>query len=807
MKRRPEITFLAGLCFLFLGLELNVLLRNNEVPELLRYLPSDASAFVITSPINELWRNAEFHLKSFVEWSDCKNKKQAAHEAPLHNLLGQIKCKLEKNKFPIRHFENIEENGIDATRSMLLALRGPLRISSDSSVLHTPFVLTIPVSDKKKFTKFIDDLHDTPVVSKVQFAANIADNSTQNRIIKKVFSKGRIYKKQELCGHDVSPNKAFQHSSAPDPTLFMVTSTEDIKLLQDIENYDKKDENISENIDLMPSEESVSHVKAFFIGSTVSANEYKDTILHAEKYLQIFPVDSYLCIAYPEPNIAILFNDRDLFIDAIRDTDANLSEARKSDFLNTRYNWARDGAKKTNLDIFAHANQLGVPLLDATTLGFRFLPNSINLRVSTELETFGSTFLKRLFHPGGSSIKNIDKVPISSGVTGRLSNQDLGYFVRYLNKINPEVINDTRQDMGRYGVLLDILQENVTIDQLEVFLTGIREGIPEFAFAIKIDATEAYQSIKRIQSSLRMERDAYILMSAQEEYQESERLSLILNHLRQNSKSFIVFEDQFGPFRSVEQLGKLLIDNKLGSKDDQKNLLNTVNEVIKVVESAEISTPTINTLISQGQIEIEPYALWTIIIPEEDGWYYSAPQFDNTLYHESDFENSQYSGCLTLVQDVTEKGSLTQCEDDLVYRYIMPPFTTNDFHYRANPDKKINKEALFNDRYRLVSVYEQPNHRLWLALDLPALKKVFVEQEMQTSEQFLAAHPDDMQLLGLSVDPSWTLEHVQLAYPDKSQENISGLLQDFKGYKSLNISVVGLDNAPGMGVIFKVIRE
>jgi hypothetical protein len=68
--------------------------------------------------------------------------------------------------------------------------------------------------------------------------------------------------------------------------------------------------------------------------------------------------------------------------------------------------------------------------------------------------------------------------------------------------------------------------------------------------------------------------------------------------------------------------------------------------------------------------------------------------------------------------------AVAPCAVPYTGNYVMPPLDDNDFRWVLPNVTADQRNSLLNDEYRLIAYYDRTSGRLWIALDLTALRHV-----------------------------------------------------------------------------------
>jgi hypothetical protein len=147
----------------------------------------------------------------------------------------------------------------------------------------------------------------------------------------------------------------------------------------------------------------------------------------------------------------------------------------------------------------------------------------------------------------------------------------------------------------------------------------------------------------------------------------------------------------------------------------------------------------------------------------------------------STFATAAYWGCLQAA-----------CRDEQKYRFIGVPLTSNDFRWLLPDISPEDRKALEGNRFRLVSYYDVDKQRLWLSLDLEALRKALAQ----------AAAPQPVNgsdaKVFLQFDPAWLWLHGRVSAGDDAKSFIKKYGRNLRNYR--NGEVVATPLGPSRGV-------
>lgn len=117
------------------------------VPVVLRYVPLESNAFVVTAPLNDLWRGLAPHLERYFIDADG----DAGEEQTMARRTGlEIRQTLDSKKIVLHRAEDMAAIGVDGSRQAAFAM---MELSGTTHVLAV-----MPVLDHERFIKTVEDL-------------------------------------------------------------------------------------------------------------------------------------------------------------------------------------------------------------------------------------------------------------------------------------------------------------------------------------------------------------------------------------------------------------------------------------------------------------------------------------------------------------------------------------------------------------------------------------------------------------------------------------------------------------------------
>ena len=145
--RRPERVLISVAAAIVLALLGGYLTSIFAVPAVLRYVPLESSAFVVTAPLNELWRGLAPHLERYFKGPDD----DVAKEQTMARRMGrEIREKLDSKKIVLHRAEDMAAIGVDGSRQAAFA------IMERAGTTH--MLAVMPVLDRERFIKALEDL-------------------------------------------------------------------------------------------------------------------------------------------------------------------------------------------------------------------------------------------------------------------------------------------------------------------------------------------------------------------------------------------------------------------------------------------------------------------------------------------------------------------------------------------------------------------------------------------------------------------------------------------------------------------------
>jgi hypothetical protein len=510
-----------------------------------------------------------------------------------------------------------------------------------------------------------------------------------------------------------------------------------------------------------------------------------------------------LCISFPSPDLALVYNDRALAAAALADPAANLAALRAYDGLAEGRRTVDASAGADTPWMWAHIRQVGLPLTGPATFMLKADQDRIGLAVQFEFDTLGSSLLHRLAEPAAALRGGADGSWIATALTLRLQDDDLAGYLAFLYDMAPETAQQIDEDLKPYDMVPKILRSSGVVPRVEAHITRLRNGIPEASNGAAMSRDHADAAVLRFQNQRRSNHDRALLDAAAQ------------------CRTGVIP----APASTEPPPNPCPASDRNAADQCREGVPSAATPTDAAPPPAPDCPPSDRDAAGQCREGVPPAATSTGPPPARDC---PTPDVDaarlqaagnEPAYGAADFVTSDYCGCVGWESDqhphVLHKGCGSEhgaiCPAGATrYSYLLPPVIDDDFRYDLIPDNQdIDRQALKADQYRPVTAFGDAAGVLWIALDLDTLMPT-----LDAARSHQSAEPDPVlgrwpsrAKLRLTLDPGWVLAQALLSPTQKHRDFGTEWRDDLRRYRSAAVTFGPSGRPNGLLVTVHLGRE
>lgn len=341
----------------------------------------------------------------------------------------------------------------------------------------------------------------------------------------------------------------------------------------------------------------------------------------------------------------------------------------------------------------------------------------------------------------------------------------------------PEVLFDPNDGilsgLSRFKLVFDALMQKQSLDAFDVQIAGFRDRVPEIVLQLSLDPKEAAELVRKVQFNEQRARNLRIVEAAWKAEREAVNKKLRESGLPPLSETPSDFAELWGDDIS-DTLNGPSYTGCLGGVDDCSIEAAALSEIYSK-RAAVIKNLGENDSLSVSQTPGGFAELWGDDISEA-------------------FNGSSYTGCL---------GGADVCSSRDRFMFLQPPFTEDDFRYL---DKEVREkleqsraDLIENDRYRLISMYDDKRKILWIASDRSTLETEHSRGEVAEANSLV--HLPRNTRADVTLNPERIFNQMSAdQYGDSDISDLMELFQELSVYDSIKMSINTLERENGIRV-------
>jgi hypothetical protein len=252
----------------------------------------------------------------------------------------------------------------------------------------------------------------------------------------------------------------------------------------------------------------MEEVKIPGVNATTVTFQFDDTNPDFEN-----PVRHTTYVAFPERNIALISDNRELIARSLRDPSANLAYARQNDDLLDALRQCLGRPMATGPTIFAFARPDDVPGLLHAGIGMEFRHDDVLLKAQFGVTRNVLKLVSDLLADPPPDAAWPSRLPSRAGVALAIQDKALGGLIGTLGATFTD-LRDVLKSI--YGGFLWMLQGSPGVSRIVIALTGYRDGLPELLMGIWGNKEQIESKLQELRLTFRRERDIGILTAARE---------------------------------------------------------------------------------------------------------------------------------------------------------------------------------------------------------------------------------------------------------------------------------------------------
>jgi hypothetical protein len=470
-QRSPGAVALVALAAMLLALGLRERAADSSVPAAFRYVAPNATGYLVTGPLQVVWTNGPRHLSRV--FSD--NASQTARE-----FARNVDRRLEQGCLKRSDLSELATLGVDGSRAAALSL------------LTDRVVAVLPVSDVARLEAFVSRIAAEDVVLS-------PDALPPGRRLKMMRIDANRSRGVLLCreGTIVDPRDGV---TSPGPELRFsvgrVAAAARLELTCTAVFVDPANE----------ADESTGGCICRFGGSDCARGlEVPGPV--ETRQLRLLD-DRMAAVVFDNEQRVLAQNDDTLvsFVETAASSTRNWQFFRRDDSLRSTLRYLTDGLTGDDGLLAGAVKVPAPPISGRLHFSVGVSRDSITARLLTPWEALQFALLDDLAAPAQS---NPSGGRLSSLAELRVSDPALGRYLRAIDDANEGSL-----DRMYFGSFLREITRLNEVGELHLGILGVRDGVPDLAMSLSLEASEAEDLLFRQREQMRRTRDLEILRSA-----------------------------------------------------------------------------------------------------------------------------------------------------------------------------------------------------------------------------------------------------------------------------------------------------